>query len=308
LVAAQSNGGVSMSNDHKQASQIAYEEERERYVVRLLNVARACWRARNYIAAVKQTFEALRYSPIFATGVVLRKLSRRTGKAMTSVYVRGMQRVRGRRGDPRRTAPISREFGFDRGRPIDRYYIERFLARYSDDIRGRILEVGDNLYTLRYGGTRVEKSDILYVDNSNPNATFVGDLADPRTLPLVQFDCIILTQTLHLLFDMRAGLSTLYRALKPGGVLLLTTPGITQTDSTGGWGRTWYWSLTSLSLRRLLEKDFSAHTVHIESHGNVFAAAAFLYGLAVEDVNTSDLDADDPSYPVTIAARAMKAK
>jgi SAM-dependent methyltransferase len=297
-----------MSNDHKQASRIAHEEERERYVVRLLNVARACWGARNYAAAVKQTFEALRYSPIFATGVVLRKLSRRTGKALTPVYIRGMQRVRGRRGDPRRIAPLSRAYGFDRGLPIDRYYIERFLAQYSEDIRGRVLEVGDNLYTLRYGGARVEKSDILHVDNSNPNATFVGDLADSSTLPLAQFDCIIVTQTLHLLFDMSAGLSSLYRALKPGGVLLLTTPGITQIDNTGEWGGTWYWSLTSLSLRRLLEKDFSAHTVHIESYGNVFAAAAFLYGLAVEDVNTSDLDANDPSYPVTVAARATKAK
>jgi len=297
-----------MSNDLKQVSDLAHEEERERYVVRLLNVARACWGAGNYIAAVKQTFEALRYSPTFATGVVLRKLSRRTGRAMISACVRGMQRVRGRRGDPRRTAPISREFGLGRGLLIDRYYIERFLARYSEDIQGRVLEVGDNRYTLRYGGTRVKESDILSAENSNPNATIIGDLANPNTLPLAQFDCIILTQTLHLLFDVRAGLSSLCQALKPGGVLLLTTPGITQTDSTGPWGGAWYWSLTSPSLRRLLEKDFSADMVHIESHGNVFAAAAFLYGLAVEDVNTSDLDANDPSCPVAIAARATKAK
>ena len=31
-------------------------------------------------------------------------------------------------GDLRRLAPVSKEFGFERGLPVDRYYIEKFLA------------------------------------------------------------------------------------------------------------------------------------------------------------------------------------
>ncbi len=57
-----------------------------------------------------------------------------------------------------RVKPLSQDWGFDRGKPIDRYYIERFLAGHSDDVRGRVLEIGSNDYTLRFGGDRVARS------------------------------------------------------------------------------------------------------------------------------------------------------
>jgi glycosyltransferase involved in cell wall biosynthesis len=47
-------------------------------------------------------------------------------------------------GDFSRIAPISQDFGFDRGTPIDRHYVEDFLTRNSGDIKGRVLEVGDD--------------------------------------------------------------------------------------------------------------------------------------------------------------------
>jgi hypothetical protein len=94
--------------------------------------------------------------------------------------------------------------------------------------------------------------------------------------------------------------------MKPSGVLLLTTPGITQLDP-GKWGPTWYWSLTTLSVRRLLEERFSPDDVAVEAHGNVFAATAFLYDIAVEEIDRADLDVDEAMYPVTVAARAVKA-
>src|SRR5438876_1720600 len=80
-------------------------------------------------------------------------------------------------GELRRKTPISRHFGFDRGLPIDRYYIEGFLARNAADIRGRVLEIGDNAYTRKYGGHSVTMSDVLHVAKGNPIATFVDDLA-----------------------------------------------------------------------------------------------------------------------------------
>jgi SAM-dependent methyltransferase len=208
-------------------------------------------------------------------------------------------------GDLRRLSPISSTFGFDRGTPVDRHYIERFLAGNADDIRGRVLEIGDNTYTLRFGGSRVERSDIFYVDTSNPHATFVGDLARRDVLPEAIFDCIIMTQTLHLIFDMRAAIGNLHRALKPRGVLLITTPGISPIDR-GEWKATWYWSLTAGAVRNLLEERFHPNNVAIETHGNVFAATCFLYGIAVEELDNADLEVDDASFPVTVAARAIK--
>src|SRR6185503_9917132 len=61
------------------------------------------------------------------------------------------------------TEPLSHDWGFERGTPIDRYYIERFLDRRRGDVRGRVLEIKDDAYTRRYG-SGVERADVLDVD------------------------------------------------------------------------------------------------------------------------------------------------
>ena len=208
-------------------------------------------------------------------------------------------------GDLRRVTPISGSFGFDRGVPIDRYYIERFLAHCSRDIRGRVLEMGDPDYTGRFGGDRVTRNDVLHVSEGNPLATFVGDLTRADHIPSKAFDCVIVTQTLHLIYDVRAALGTLYRILKPDGVLLVTVPGVSQI-SRDQWGSSWYWSFTSLSIRRLLEEFFPAEAVEVESHGNVLAATAFLQGIAENELERPELDLRDPHYEVLITVRAAK--
>lgn len=208
-------------------------------------------------------------------------------------------------GDLRRLTPISRVFGFDRGTPVDRYYIESFLAGCAGDIRGRVLEAGDDTYTRRFGGDRVRRSDVLHVSEQNSRATIVADLAKADHIPSDAFDCIVLTQTLHLIYDVRAAISTLHRILKPGGVLLTTFPGISQIDHYD-WGESWYWAFTARSARRLFEESFAAGGVRVETHGNVFAATAFLQGIALEELRQEELDYNDPDYQVTIAVRAVK--
>jgi glycosyltransferase involved in cell wall biosynthesis len=208
-------------------------------------------------------------------------------------------------GNLRRLTPISSVFGFDRGTPVDRYYIENFLARNAADVRGRALEVGDDSYTRRFGGDRVAQRDVLHVSGGNPRATIIADLASADHIPSDAFDCIILTQTLHLIYDVRAALATLYRILKPGGVLLTTFPGITQIDHFD-WGGSWYWAFTALSAKRLFGEVFPAANFKVETHGNVLAAISFLHGLAYEELRAEELDHNDPDYQVIIAVRAMK--
>jgi SAM-dependent methyltransferase len=202
-------------------------------------------------------------------------------------------------------APVSRIWGYDRGLPIDRHYIEGFLERHSADIGGRVLEVGDDAYTRRFAGHEVVSSDVLHVSNGNPRATIVADLTHAEHIPGERFDCIILTQTLHLIYDLRCAIAALKRILRPGGVLLATLPGITRISQVE-WPGSWFWSLTDASARRLFEEAFDEGNVTIESHGNVLAAAAFLYGLAVQDVGAAELDPHDPDYQVIIAVRAVK--
>jgi len=202
------------------------------------------------------------------------------------------------------TTPISLDYGWDRGTPIDRYYIESFLANRTADIRGRVLEVGDDLYSQRYGGSKITHQDVLHLDVKHPKASLVGDLTQPDVLPDGAFDCILLTQTLQLIFDLRQAVRRLRAALRPGGVLLLTVPGISQIDR-GQWGDRWCWTFTTASIHKLFEPDFGPE-LEIKTHGNVFAATAFLQGVALEEVDRAKLNVYDPAYPVIITLRVRK--
>lgn len=261
----------------------------------------------------------LRYAPGWltrqASRSVLRKAFQATAPMMSSPIRRRLRRRwswlaeqppppvgQVRFGDLRRTGPIDRCFGYGRGLPVDRYYIEAFLVQHAQAIQGHVLEIKDNAYTRQFGGDRVLRSEVLDIDAENPMATLVGDLADAPHLPSNTFDCIILTQTLHLIYDVPAALATVYRILKPGGVVLATIPGITKVDS----GHPWYWAFTPWSAQRLFEDVFPPDGVTLASHGNVFIAQAFLQGLAVSDVRKDELDYHDAEYPVSIVVRAVK--
>lgn len=208
-------------------------------------------------------------------------------------------------GDFKRTMPFSKEFGYDRGGPIDRYYIENFLEKYKGDIQGDVLEIGDNEYTLKFGGSKVANSHILHVDNKNPAATYVGDLSDAPQIPDNMFDCIVLTQTLHLIYDLKGAIATCYRILKPGGVLLMTVPGISNIDFTE-WKHLWLWAFTDSVIKRILSESFPEKNIETDVFGNVMVATAFLYGMGLPEIEKDKLDSCDPHYQVIITARAVK--
>lgn len=208
-------------------------------------------------------------------------------------------------GDLGRVEPVSRSFGYDRGRPVDRYYIEDFLKRQSNHIKGRVLEIGDDSYTRRFGGAEVTRSDVLHVDEGHPHATLTGDLTDADHIPSQCFDGIIVTQTLQFVYDLTACISTLHRMLKPGGVVLATAPGISPIPRDQ-WGDRCCWSFTPLSMRRLFGEAFGPDNVAVESPGNVLASIAFLHGLAAEELRPDELDVEDASYPLVICVMARK--
>lgn len=209
-------------------------------------------------------------------------------------------------GDLRRLTPVSRVFGFDRGQPIDRYYIEAFLLQHSADICGRVLEIGDPGYTRKFGGDRVVQSDVLHAVPDNLQATLIGDLATGQGIPEEAFDCLLLTQTFPFIYDVGAAIANSYRALKPGGVLLATFPGISQISryDMERWGD--YWRFTDASARRLFGDVFGPHNVTIETYGNVLVACAFLHGLAAHELKQEELDCHDPDYQVLITVHAVK--
>jgi peptidoglycan/xylan/chitin deacetylase (PgdA/CDA1 family)/SAM-dependent methyltransferase len=208
-------------------------------------------------------------------------------------------------GSLRRVTPVSREWGFDRGQPVDRYYIERFLARRATAIRGRVLEFADPHYTHKFGGDRVTGSEVLEVTGSAA-ATYTCRLERGDEIPTERFDCVICTQTLQLIYDLHGALRTLHRILKPGGYLLLTVPGITPIHHGDDYGDAWHWTFTMSSVSRLCGDLFGPDSLEVELFGNVLAASAFLYGLADAELTQDELDHLDPDYPVTIAVQAKK--
>jgi SAM-dependent methyltransferase len=209
-------------------------------------------------------------------------------------------------GGLRRLTPVSRVFGLDRGQAIDRYYIERFLEKSAEDIHGRVLEIGDNYYTGKFGGPRVVKSDVLHAVGGNTSATIVADLTKPEGIPSSAFDCVILTQTLPFIYDIHAVVGQVERALKSGGVALATVSGISQISryDMDRWGE--YWRFTALSVKRLFEEAFPPESLEVQAHGNVLAATAFLHGIAAEELEPKELDYFDPDYELLITVRAVK--
>lgn len=199
--------------------------------------------------------------------------------------------------------PISHDYGFDRGTPIDRYYISDFIDRHAGHIRGRVLEVKSADYTNQFGHD-VDHVDVLDIDDTNRLATVVADLQDAAHVPSDQYDCFIVTQTLQYVFDLNAAIEHSHRFLRPGGVMLATVPTCLQMDKEFIGGE--YWRLTAAACQRLFGRVFGDSNVSVEAHGNYIATTAMLAGVAVEDLSSDELDKSEAEYPIVSCVVACK--
>jgi SAM-dependent methyltransferase len=208
-------------------------------------------------------------------------------------------------GTLRRTTPLSTSWGYDRGTPVDRYYIERFLFEHRADIRGRVVEIRSSEYVDRFG-TGVEQRDVLDVDPTNPRATIVADLSTAEGVPDDSFDCFVLTQTLQFIPEPLQALGHVRRVLKPGGVLLASVPCISRIQPRYGLEQD-YWRFTAVSCAWLFGQVFGVSHVEVRTYGNVLVALAFLAGVAHEELSPGELAANDPYFPLVATVRAVKA-
>jgi hypothetical protein len=208
-------------------------------------------------------------------------------------------------GGLRRLTPVSRVFGFDRGMPIDRFFIDEFLDEHRERIQGSVLEIADGTYTRRFGRD-VVRSDVLYPVPGNSAATVVGDLATGAGVPMDSYDCIILTQTLQFIYDFTGAVKTCHDALRSRGTLLATISGTSQISryDMDRWGE--YWRFTDLAARKVFCGVFGDNNVEVSTYGNVLACVAFLHGLSVGELRRSELLYRDPDYQLIIAVCARK--
>lgn len=203
------------------------------------------------------------------------------------------------------STPISRSFGFDRGVPVDRYYIEKFLKENASYIKGNVLEVAEREYTLKYG-VDVKKSYTMHIYNAEGEDNIVANLETGEGVAEGMIDCFILTQTLPFIFDVKKAAENVVKFLRKGGTALVTVSGITQISryDMERWGH--YWSFTTASMKKLFEGCRDVESVDIKAYGNVKSAASGLYGLSVEDLTQKDLEYQDEDYQQIITAVVKK--
>lgn len=210
----------------------------------------------------------------------------------------------------RRVTPHRRNFGMARGTCIDRHYIDRFFRAHQADFSGRVLEVQCSEYTQEFG-SGVTQCDVIDIDEKNPERTITADLTHCDVISDQTYECIVLPQTLLYVYDLSAAIRQMWRILKPGGVLLVTLPGIAKVClpeeiCVGAVGED-FWRFTSASARRLFGDVFGPENVEVVAYGNVLSATAFLHGLIVEEFTADELDYRDPEYEVSIGVRARRA-
>ena len=205
---------------------------------------------------------------------------------------------------------MSRQFGLDRGLPIDRYYIDEFIRANAGLIRGQALEVGELKYLNEYGHRATHKvilapnQDVVKARDTK-NEVLIGDLTQPDSLPITRFDCFVCTQMLNVIYDVKVAIRGAHQLLAPGGAFLGTAVSISQVSryDMDRWGD--YWRFTTKCLRNLLE--VFRGPIEVRGFGNVLAAQAFLLGLAVEDVPSASLLAEhDDDYQLVIGLCARK--
>ena len=204
--------------------------------------------------------------------------------------------------------PYRDEFGRRRGQCIDRFYIEKFLSESQELVRGRVAEFGGSEYAVRFGGSKVERVDVVDVNEQNDRRTLTLDLAKPDEVPEELFDCIIATQVLLLIRDYESAIQSLHKMLKAGGSVLVTVPGISPIvtgDLVAGAGNDW-WRFTRRSADFAFGTVFGHERVQVETFGNVLTATAFLHGLVSEELMQHELEYHDPDFEVLVGIRAMK--
>ena len=197
--------------------------------------------------------------------------------------------------------PIGNQWG-ERGAVIHRAYLEEYLQQNASHIRGRCLEFQEDTYTSRIGKENVQMGDIITGEPDLTECRIVADLTAENDILSNQFDCIICTYVLHLIYDADKAVSEMHRILKPGGTLLVCVPDITINYPIFPE----LWRFTIDGLGAMLTKYFGDSDVLVSGYGNSLVAAGELRGLALSDFTESELAYHDPRYSLIVCARAVK--
>jgi hypothetical protein len=203
-------------------------------------------------------------------------------------------------GNFRRLHPFSSAFGSERGTPVDRHYLHRFLQAHARDITGTVLEIQAPAYTQRFGHA-VSRHDTVDIEPSF-SPTFLCDLAAADVIPGDTYDCFLLPATLQGLRNLDACLRHALRVVRPGGVILASSASLVplMADVPD------YWRMSAAGWLEVADRCWPGCEIDVRAHGNCLAATASMMGLAAEELTEAELDAHDERYPVVVTLACRK--
>lgn len=202
-------------------------------------------------------------------------------------------------GQLRRLTPICPDFGISRGTPIDRHYLNQFIAEIRDLVQGDTVEIGGNDGNKDvYGFTRTSGYRGLDITEA-PGVSLVGDAADPGIIPANSLDSVIAFNVLEHTARPWQVVDNMRHWLRKGGRAYCMVPSAQRLHGAPED----YWRPLPAALREMFGA-WSEQTVY--QYGNPLSVVASLMGVAAEELDAPELSTYHPGYPVASCVVARK--
>ena len=159
-----------------------------------------------------------------------------------------------------------------RGKTIARTLFNWEILKHVKNIGGVVIDLGGGKNPSYERFWHIKPDKFIRVDvNEKAEPDIVADLNKPLPFDSNFADVVFLFNVIYILENPLAVLKEIYRILKPGGRLFLTSPFIFNEAKEPAD----YWRLTSGALEKLL-KESGFNNFFIESVGERFSAAIYL--------------------------------
>lgn len=202
--------------------------------------------------------------------------------------------------DFKRYAPLCHDYGYSRGTPIDRYYLEQFIREIRSYVVGYTLEIGgsrENQYL--YGFTNAMSYKTMDM-HQKPEVDITGDIHDPNSLGSNSFDSIILFNVLEHCEKPWIVVENIYNWLTKRGSVFCMVPNSQRIHRDPKD----YWRILPDGMRSLFAK-FPIKQLYL--YGNPITTIATMMGVAAEELSSEELNSFNSEYLVATCIYACKA-
>lgn len=201
-------------------------------------------------------------------------------------------------GDFRRHVPVCPSFGYTRGTPVDRFYLEQFVDDIRSQVVGVTLEIGGRpgnreLYEF-WGATE------YYTMDADPRAgaDLIADAHDRSACKQESLDCVILFNVLEHCARPWDVVENVHHWLKKGGTVFCMVPNIQRIHRDPRD----YWRILPDALQGLFDRFMT----RVITYGSLLTSIAALSGVATEELTLAELGQVNPQYPVVSCVVAIK--